>query len=123
MSKELTPLETFYILANTYQYAFQEIHKEETKIIETGLKRLEWYETYYTNYVKDLEKSNHKLNDVRVKKEKQDEVLRIIKRYILKDLQFDDEERAIIFRVDYVTLFIVIGDETKYNLLKEGLKC
>ena len=47
-------------------------------IIEAELKRLEWYDTYYTNYVKDLEKSNHKLNDIRVEKEKLEEALEIL---------------------------------------------
>lgn len=45
MSKELTPLEAFYKIANTHQYAFQEVYKKETKLIETALKDLEELKT------------------------------------------------------------------------------
>ena len=47
--------------------------------------------------------------------------LEIIKEYILRDLAFNDEEQSINYSFGSYTLVKVIGDKTKYDLLKEVL--
>lgn len=66
MTKQLTPLEAFYKIANIHQYAFQEVYKEETNLIEDALKDYEELQKDYCEVVEKYgewrEKNKKKLN-------------------------------------------------------------
>lgn len=54
-------------------------------------------------------------------KEKQEQALKNIKKWILIDLVFKDEEQSINYTFGFYTLVKVIKDKSDYDLLKEVL--
>lgn len=128
MSKELEALEKiknsrmieqYKIVSSRFGNRFtcctiDDIFSDEIKIIETALKRYDTLEFIAVDIEQDnkaLIKENNKLK----------RALEIIKELILNDLVFGGKEHSIKFSFGPYTLYTVIKDKTKFDLLKEIL--